>query len=174
MQLFYNQNSWQRQISVYWQRSSGYPGRVPKVHVINSVLHNDHSRLNSSWGAFIHVMQFLHLQNFAMTYFVLVWINVILIQACLLNTAQIQWCNCTLHEQLKEKHSSDSWPAPDSATASRGGSTWPLFWQLNATAMHWNGENYLGALRTVIKRYQASLFSTVSALPKFMFPVYAF
>lgn len=37
-----------------------------------------------------HVMEFLHLQKFAMAYFVLVWVNVTLIQAGLLNTPQIQ------------------------------------------------------------------------------------
>lgn len=165
MQMFYKQNS--------WQKSSGYPGRVPRAHAINSILHNAHSCLYSLWGGF-HIMQFLHLQKIAMTHFLLVWVNVMLIQACLSNTPQTQWCNHTSHKQLKEKYSTDSWPVPDSAIASRGGSTWPLLWQLNATTMHWNRGDYLGALRAVIKRYQASLFSTVNALPKFVFAVYAF
>lgn len=37
-----------------------------------------------------HIKEFLHLQKFAMAYFVLVWVNVMLIQARLLITPQIQ------------------------------------------------------------------------------------
>lgn len=72
-----------------------------------------------------NIREFLHLQKFGMTYFVLVWVNVVLIQARLLNTPKTQWCNCTSHEQLTRKHSTSSWPVSDSAIASRGGGTWP-------------------------------------------------
>lgn len=47
-------------------------------------------------------------------------------------------------------------------------------WQLNATAVHWKEGDDMAALKTVIQEYQASVLSTVNALPKFVFLVYAF